>query len=102
MADRTANEETVSREQAADMLQEVARELRSGGSADVTVGNKLLTLSPAPEVDYEIEVEERSPMIGGDREEVTVSLGWKPVGESGPDPDSDSDSDSDPDADTEI
>ena len=78
------------------MLQEVARELRSGGSADVTVGNKLLTLSPAPEVDYEIEVEERSPMIGGDREEVTVSVGWKPAGESGPDPESE------PDADTEI
>ena len=77
MAEKTTNEEEVSREQAADMIEDLARELRSGGSADVTVGNKLLTLSPSPQVEYKIEVEERSPMLGGEREQVTVRVGWE-------------------------
>ena len=93
MAETTTNHEEVSREEAADMLQELARELRSTGQTDVKVGNKLLTLSPAPQVDYEIEVEERSPMLGGDREEVTVTVGWEP--DEGPDPNADTETDTD-------
>jgi len=71
----TANDE-VSRDEAADLLQEVARELRGGGRADVRIGNKTLTLTPASVLEYQIEAKERSPMLGGDREELTISLGW--------------------------
>ncbi|WP_247002331.1 amphi-Trp domain-containing protein [Halosolutus gelatinilyticus] len=77
MADTTSTTDEVTRDEAADLLQEVARELRGEGPADVHVGNKTLRLLPASIVEYGIEVEERSPMLGGDREEITLSLGWE-------------------------
>ncbi|WP_436343559.1 amphi-Trp domain-containing protein [Natronorubrum sp. FCH18a] len=77
MGEKTNDEQDVSREQAADLVQEVARELRSDGPAELRVGNKMLTLSPAPELEYGIEVQERSPMLGGPREEVTITLEWE-------------------------
>lgn len=77
MAETTANDETVTREEAADLVQELASELRGDDTAEIRVGNKRLTLSPSPELDYGIEVEERSPMLGGPREKVTVTLVWE-------------------------
>lgn len=77
MAEKTDYDQTVSRDEAADLIQELARELQGKGPAEVRVGNKSLTLSPAPELEYEIEVEERSPMLGGSHEEVTVTLEWE-------------------------
>ncbi|WP_440765170.1 amphi-Trp domain-containing protein [Natronorubrum sp. DTA7] len=77
MGEKTNHEQNVSREEAADLVQEVARELRSEGPAEVRVGNKMLTLSPAPELEYGIEVQERSPMLGGPREELTITLEWE-------------------------
>ena len=91
MAETTANEKEVSREEAADQLQALARELRSQGPAEVGVGNKLLTLTPAPQLEYGIEVQERSPMLGGDREEITVTIEWAVSDEPDPDPDPDAD-----------
>ncbi|ADB60640.1 hypothetical protein Htur_1755 [Haloterrigena turkmenica DSM 5511] len=84
MAEKTANEQTVTREEAADLVQELARELRNEGAAEVRVGNKMLTLSPTPEVEYGIEVQERSPMLGGPREEITVTLEWEVEEEPSP------------------
>ncbi|ARS88811.1 amphi-Trp domain-containing protein [Natrarchaeobaculum aegyptiacum] len=77
MAETTAHDQDVEREHAADLLQELARELRGEDTANVQVGNKTLTLTPASTVEYGISVEERSPMFGGDREEITVTLEWK-------------------------
>ncbi|SDQ46839.1 amphi-Trp domain-containing protein [Natronobacterium texcoconense] len=77
MSEKTKHKDEVPREEAADLLQELAREVRSEGTADVRVGNKTLTLTPGRTVDYTIKVEERSPMLGGDHEEVTVSLEWE-------------------------
>ncbi|SDK18601.1 amphi-Trp domain-containing protein [Natronorubrum texcoconense] len=77
MGEKTNTEENVSREEAADLVQELAQEIRSGGIAEVRVGNKMLKLSPAPELEYGIEVQERSPMLGGPREEITVTLEWE-------------------------
>ncbi|WP_121742896.1 amphi-Trp domain-containing protein [Natronorubrum halophilum] len=77
MGETTATEDEVSREEAADLIQELARELRSKGPAEVRIGNKTLTLSPSREIEYGIEVEERSPMLGGPREEITVTLEWE-------------------------
>ena len=76
MAEKTDYEETVSREEAADLVQELAGELRAEGPAEVRVGNKRLTLSPSPELTYGIEVEERSPMLRGPREKITLTLEW--------------------------
>ncbi|MFP8953603.1 amphi-Trp domain-containing protein [Natrialbaceae archaeon A-arb3/5] len=77
MGETTSHKDEVSREEAADLLQAIARELETDGAADIRVGNKLLTLAPGNTLEYAIEVEERSPMLGGEREEVTVSLGWE-------------------------
>ncbi|WP_049925531.1 amphi-Trp domain-containing protein [Halopiger goleimassiliensis] len=77
MGDTTTHSDELPREEAADRLQELARELRRDGPAEVSVGNKLLTLSPDAAVEYGIQVEERSPMLGGDREEITVTLEWE-------------------------
>ncbi|MDQ2048926.1 amphi-Trp domain-containing protein [Natronolimnohabitans sp. A-GB9] len=86
MAETTDNEETVSRDEAADLVQAVAQELRGNGPAEIQVGNKVLTLSPARDLEYEIEVEERSPMLGGPHEEITMTLEWEV--EKEPEPDS--------------
>lgn len=77
MSNTTSDEQDVSRDEAADLLQELAREIRGGGQANVDVGNKTIELHPASAMTYDIEIEERSPMIGGDRETVTVTLGWE-------------------------
>lgn len=77
MAETISTEEEVTREEAATVLQEIAHELQGEDPANVRVGNKTLTLMPASVLEYGIEVEERSPMLGGDREEITVTLGWE-------------------------
>lgn len=81
MAEHTSDERDVSRTEAADLLEELAHELRTDGTAEVRVGNKTLTLSPGSALEYEIEVEERAPRLGSDHEEVTVSLSWTPAAE---------------------
>ncbi|ELY62285.1 amphi-Trp domain-containing protein [Natronolimnohabitans innermongolicus] len=86
MAETTENETEVPRDQAADLLQAVAQEIRGDGTAEIQVGNKLLSLSPAHELEYGIEVQERSPMLGGEREEMTITLEWE-VEEAEADPD---------------
>ncbi|RKD97872.1 amphi-Trp domain-containing protein [Halopiger aswanensis] len=77
MADTTNYRNDMTRDEAADLVADLAAELRGTGPAEVQVGNKLLTLTPASTVEYDIEVEERSPMLRGDREEITVSIGWE-------------------------
>lgn len=77
MANTTADEQDVSRDEAADLLQNLAREIRGDGRADVEVGNKTVELHPASAMTYGIEIEERSPMLGGERQAVTVTLDWE-------------------------
>lgn len=77
MAETTAHSDEVTCEEASELLQELAREVHTEGTADVRVGNKVLTLSPPSAIEYGIEVEERSPMLGGDREAITVTLEWE-------------------------
>lgn len=81
MANTTSDEQDVSRNEAADLLQNLAREIRGEGQADVEVGNKTVELHPSSAMTYEIEIEERSPMLGGERQTVSVTLGWETEGE---------------------
>ncbi len=83
MGETTTHEEDVSREEAAELLQELAHEVRNGPRMDAKVGNKLLTLHPSSVLEYEIAVNERSPMLGGDREELTVTLEWEVEADDG-------------------
>ncbi|ELY87621.1 hypothetical protein C483_17018 [Natrialba hulunbeirensis JCM 10989] len=77
MGETTTYDDDVSRSEAADLLEAIAAEVDGTGTADIQVGNKLLTLSPDDRLEYGIEVEERSPMLGGEREEITLTLGWE-------------------------
>ncbi|THE62851.1 amphi-Trp domain-containing protein [Salinadaptatus halalkaliphilus] len=77
MSDTTTHGEDLSREEVANRLQEIAHELHGDDPAEVQVGNKLLSLSPATVLEYAIEIEERSPMLGGDREEISVTIEWE-------------------------
>lgn len=81
MANTTADEQDVSRDEAADLLENLAREIRGGGQANVEVGNKTVALHPSSAMNYSIEIEERSPMLGGERQAVTVTLDWESEGE---------------------
>lgn len=77
MSDITSHEEKLPRNDATNWLHELARALEGDGPSEVRVGNKTVTLSPASTVEYGIDVEERSPMLGGHREELTLTLEWK-------------------------
>lgn len=76
MADKTESSLHVSRNEAADLLQGIARELRGEGTANITVGNKTVQLTPASMIDYEIATDERSPMLRKSEETVTIQLRW--------------------------
>lgn len=76
MSDKTTASETLSKEETADRLQALASAIRGDGPANVTVGNKVVTLSPSESLEYEITVDERSPMLGQRREEITIELEW--------------------------
>ncbi|GAB7019881.1 amphi-Trp domain-containing protein [Halostagnicola bangensis] len=77
MGDTTSYEDEIAREEASDLVQELARELRNDDVAEIRIGNKMVTLSPASSIEYSIEAQERSPMLGGAREEITLELAWK-------------------------
>ncbi|WP_049922570.1 amphi-Trp domain-containing protein [Halopiger djelfimassiliensis] len=79
MAQRTTADETLSREELASYFEELAAEF---GAADeginVRVGNKSVTLHPPESVETSVDVVERSTMLRGNRETVTIELSWKP------------------------
>ncbi|MFC4358956.1 amphi-Trp domain-containing protein [Halobium salinum] len=78
MADKTYHEEKLTREEAAARLQALADELLKEGDVDVQAGNKRVRLHPKSSVGYEINVRERSSVLRGSRESVTIKLDWKP------------------------
>jgi len=77
MADRTSYTDTVTRDQIADQLRELADAFESSDT-NVQVGNKSVQLSPPDSVNYQIDVVERSSLLRGDHETVEIELGWKP------------------------
>lgn len=78
MADETSAEETMSRDDLAEYLRDLAVELEGEGEANVLVGNKTVTLQPAPEIDSTVTVSERSPMLGSDNQAIRVDMSWSP------------------------
>ena len=79
MAQRTSAEETMTREELATYLAEIAGEFERGEEEiGVGVGNKSITLHPPENVDVSVDVVERSSMIRGQRETIEIELQWKP------------------------
>lgn len=71
-------ERDVTREEAAEQLEQLAEALRNEGSFDVEVRNRTIHLSPPQNVGMELGVREESTMFRGSREGITVKLDWKP------------------------
>lgn len=79
MADRTHSSETMARSELAAYLSALAAEFEGDGDEiAVEVGNKSVTLHPPEEFTCDIEVVERSSVLRGSRETVTLELSWKP------------------------
>lgn len=84
MAEKTLNEERLSRSEAAEQLRTLADELDAendeddGSEISVPVGNKHVRLSPPGTIGYEIGVREASSVLRGSRETVSIKLDWKP------------------------
>jgi amphi-Trp domain-containing protein len=78
MAEKTINGEKLSREETAERLRELADAIEGDDEARVRVGNKQIRLQPSEKLAYEIGVRERSSILRGSREGVTVKLDWKP------------------------
>jgi len=83
MAEKTHDETTLSRSEAAEYLRTLGIDLAAeSGPWTVTVGNKEVAVHPDSQLDLETTVEERSRLLGDDITEVTVQLRWKDRGES--------------------
>ena len=78
MADKNLEEKDVSRAEAAENLRAIADELDGGEEMNIDVENKTIALSPTDSVGYEVGVRERSSILRGSRESVTITLDWKP------------------------
>ncbi len=78
MAEKTLGEEELSREDAAARLRALADEIEGEGEADVQVNNKTVTVHPSAAIAYEIGVRESTSILRGNRETVTVKMGWRP------------------------
>ena len=78
MANKELEENELTREEAADRLEELAADLRTGGSFDINVGNRTIHLSPASSIGMEVGVRESSSLLRGGRETVTIKMDWKP------------------------
>ena len=77
MAEKLQNEATLSRDEVAENLEQLAEEIRNG-TGNFRVGNKTVELTPSEQVTYEIGVHERTSLLRSNRETVTVKLEWKP------------------------
>lgn len=77
MVNKTLNAEKLSREETASRLRALADAIEGDGDATVNVGNKQISLRPQSSVGYEIGVRERSSVLRGSRESVTVTMEWK-------------------------
>lgn len=77
MADQTSHAERLTRQAAADRLEAIASDLRTGDFA-VQTGNKTVELHPPGEIGLEVVVRESSSMLRGARESVAIRMDWKP------------------------
>ena len=76
---KVEHEVTLSREEVADWLADLADAIREGGTAELSLSGPVLTLPVADEMDLEIEVE-----IDGDEVELEIELSWRRSSRSAP------------------
>lgn len=76
--EKTLSAEKLTRDEAAERLRALADELEGSGSATVRTGNKAVDLRPPETIAYEIGVRERSSILRGSHETITIKMDWKP------------------------
>lgn len=81
MAEKQLSEEKLTRDEAADRLRALADEIEGSGSSNVKTGNKTVELRPPNTIAYEVGIRERSSILRGGRETVTIKMDWKPTKE---------------------
>lgn len=78
MPQKTAVPEEMTREEVAQRLHELAEEFEGEREVVARTGNKTVELEPARDVAYELTVRERGSILRGNRESITIRMGWKP------------------------
>lgn len=78
MSGRITQDDRLDRTVAADKLNNLAGTLRSEGTTNVEVGNKVVELHPPDSVNYSIDVVETKRRFRGNRESIRIELSWKP------------------------
>ncbi|NUB90609.1 amphi-Trp domain-containing protein [Haloterrigena sp. SYSU A558-1] len=78
MVQRTTADEKLPRSELAAFLATLSEEFDGESEQiNVDVGNKTVSLNPSEEVDFSIDVVERSSMLRGSRETIEIELSWK-------------------------
>lgn len=78
MVEKNINEGELSRAEAADRLREIADDLEEGDEFNIDIGNKTIRLHPRSAIGFEVGARERSSILRGSRESVTIKMDWKP------------------------
>lgn len=91
MAETTAHEAELTRQEAATFLRSIADELASGRSKiRVGIGNKEVELSPPERISAAAVVTERSRRLRKDTEELQLVFDWYPTKETAAAPEDES------------
>ena len=77
MAEKNISEEKLDRAAAAERLRELADDLEADEEFNVDINNKTITLHPRDSLAFELGVRERSSILRGSRESVTIKMDWK-------------------------
>ncbi|WP_256684179.1 amphi-Trp domain-containing protein [Halococcus qingdaonensis] len=77
MAEKNISEEKLDRAEAAERLREIADELESDEEFHIDIDNKTITLHPRDSLGFEVGVRERSSILRGSRESVTIKMDWR-------------------------
>ena len=78
MVQRTTADQKLPRSELAAYLSRLAQEFdEEAEEIDVDIGNKTVSLYPSEQVDFTVDVIERSSMLRGSRETIEIELSWK-------------------------
>ena len=78
MTQRTDATLSMNREELGNYLKRLGDEIDGEGEITVPVDNRTVRLHPSEAITCDVEVVERSSLIRGSRETVSLELSWKP------------------------
>lgn len=78
IAEKNLNEDEISRGKAANRLRAIADELDGDEGLGIDIENKTIALSPPSSIAYEVGVREKSSVLRGNRETITIKMDWQP------------------------